>query len=387
MEDIMDFKEMETAALEERLANIVEESADEQRSLDELNAMETEVQAIKAELESRKADEAERRALAEKVAAGAGKEVNANEPEKENRTMENMEIRNSKQYIDAFAEYVKSADDKECRALLTENVEGSVPVPTFIYDIVKTAWDRDEITRRVRKAYLRGNIKIGFEVSASPAEKHTESATTAVTEEELVLGTIELIPVSFKKWISISDEVYDMRGEAFLRYIYDELTYQIAKAVANDLLDQIVACGPTAGDAAVSVQEITASDINVGIVAQAIASLSDEAANPVIVMNKATWGAFKAAQAANGFNYDPFEGLPIAFSNHLPAFSTASSGDTFMIVGDFYQGALANFPGGEEITIKFDDKTLMEKDLIRILGREYVAIGPVACDAFVKVMK
>ena len=41
-------------------------------------------------------------------------------------------------------------------------------------------------------------------------------------------------PVSIKKWISISDEVVDLRGEAFLRYIYDEITYRIAKKCNND---------------------------------------------------------------------------------------------------------------------------------------------------------
>ena len=56
-----------------------------------------------------------------------------------------------------------------------------------------------------------------------------------------------------------------------------------------------------------------------------------------------------------------------------------------MIVGDFGQGALANFPNGEGVDFKFDDMTKMEYDLVRILGREYCAIEPVACDAFVQV--
>ena len=52
-----------------------------------------------------------------------------------------MEIRNSKEYINAYAEYIKTGDDRECRALLTENVgTGTVPVPEIVYDIVKTAW-------------------------------------------------------------------------------------------------------------------------------------------------------------------------------------------------------------------------------------------------------
>ena len=301
--------------------------------------------------------------------------------------MENIEIRNTKAYIDAYANYIKTENDAECRALLTENVSGgTVPVPEFVYDVVKTAWERDEITRRVREAYLKGNVKVGFEISATGATKHTEGGT-AVTEETLVLGTVAMIPASYKKWISISDEVYDMRGEEFLRYIYDELTYQIAKSVANDLLDKIMACGTAATTTQVAVGSIKATQIAVGLVASALGNLSDEAANPMVVMNKATWSAFKAAQYAASVPVDVFEGLPVAFSNHLKSFAAATTGDAYVIVGDFGHGALANFPNGEEITFKFDDQTLMTQDLIRILGREYVAIEPVASGAFVQIVK
>lgn len=382
----MDYKTMETAALEERLSQIVEE-ATEERSLEELKAYEEEQRAIKAELEERKAAEAERRATAEAIVKGAGEVTETIEPVEERKDMDNIEIRNTKAYIDAYANYIKTENDAECRALLTENVNGgTVPVPEFVYDVVKTAWERDEITRRVRKAYLKGNVKVGFEISSTGATKHTEGGA-AVNEETLVLGTVSMIPASYKKWISISDEVYDMRGEEFLRYIYDELTYQIAKSVANDLLDKIMACGTAATTTQVAVGSIKATQIAVGLVASALGSLSDEAANPMVVMNKATWSAFKAAQYAASYAVDPFEGLPVAFSNHLKSFAAATTGEAYVIVGDFGHGALANFPNGEDITFKFDDQTLMTQDLIRILGREYVAIAPVASGAFVQIVK
>ncbi len=381
----MDIKNMTTVELLERRKAITAE-AEGLQDVERLKSLQEEMTKINEELESRRATEAERRRQAERVAGGAGSRI-AETGEEEKRNMDKNEIRNSAKYIDAFANYIKTGKDAECRALLTENVSGgTVPVPEFVYEVVKTAWERDEITRRVRKAYLRGNVKVGFEISATPATKHTEGGT-AVTEETLVLGTIEMIPASYKKWISISDEVFDMRGEEFLRYIYDELTYQIAKAVANDLLDKIVAAGTVATTTQVAVGSIKATQISVGLVASALGGLSDEAANPIVVMNKATWSAFKAAQYAASYAVDPFEGLPVAFSNHLKSFAAATTGETYMIVGDFGQGALANFPNGEEIDFKFDDTTLMTQDLIRILGREFVAIAPVASDAFVKVVK
>ena len=51
------------------------------------------------------------------------------------------------------------------------------------------------------------------------------------------------------------------------------------------------------------------------------------------------------------------------------------------------QGALINLPNGEGIEFKFDDKTDMTKDLVRVLGREYMGIGIVGPNSFVKIQK
>ena len=104
-------------------------------------------------------------------------------------------------------------------------------------------------------------------------------------------------------------------------------------------------------------------------------------------MNKLTWSAFKAAQYAASYAVDPFEGLPIEFNNSLKAFSAASTGDCYMIVGDFDQGALANFPNGDDITFKFDDMTLATSDLVKIIGRRPVALGVVGPNSFVRCVK
>ena len=301
-------------------------------------------------------------------------------------TMTNLEVRKTQEYAEAYAEYIKTGDDKECRALLTENVSGTVPVAEYAEDRVRTAWNREGIMSRVRKTYLKGNLKIGWEKSADGAYVHTEAANTAVTEEALVLGVTTLTPQSIKKWISLSDEVLDMKGTAFLDYIYDELTYQIAKKAADVLVAAIVACTAGGSDNHPMVESVTATTVTVGLTAKALAKLSDEAANPVIIMNKATWGTFKAAQAANGYNYDPFEGLPVVFNNSLSTFDAATTGVCYAIVGDLGIGAQANFPSGDEIQIKVDELSKMEYDLVRILGREYVGLGVVAPNAFTKIV-
>ena len=379
---MMELKEMTIEELLERKAQI---AIDAEAPEADLNALTDEVRAINEEIEARKQAEAQRVEIREAVALGAGVVTETVEPEvrEEKKTME--EIRNSKEYIEAYANYIKTEDPTECRALLSENGSGTIPVPELVYDIVKTAWEREGIMSRVRKAYIKGNLKVGFEISSSPAATHNEGV--AVDEESLVLGTVALIPQSIKKWISISDEALDLSGEPFLRYIYDELAYRIAKKAADLLVANIIACGTVSTTTCPGVPAITEASISIGTVAKAIANLSDDAANPVIMMNKLTWGALKAAQAAASYGYDPFEGLPVVFNNTITAYSAASTGDTYMIVGDLDQGALANFPAGEEISFKYDEMTLATQDLVRVIGREYVALGVVAPDAFVKVKK
>lgn len=378
---IEEIKNISAEECEARIAEIKNEMNDENADIEALSA---EVDAIEERKNALIKEEESRKALADKVAKDVAAPII--EERKEDKKMENIEIRNTAEYIDAFAEYIKSGKDNECRALLTENVSGSVPVPEFVYDIVKTAWEREGIMSRVKKAYIAGNLKVGFEVSSDGAVIHTEG-DEAVDEENLVLGVVELVPASIKKWISVSDEVVDLRGEAFLRYVYDELAYQIAKKAADALVNLIVTAPASTTPTAIGVSTIDVASISADTIAQAMGKLSDEANNPVIIMNKATWSAFKAVQYANAYGVDVFEGLTVLFNNTLPSFATASDSDVFAIVGDLEQGALANFPNGDGISFKYDDRTLMTSDLVRILGRQYVGLGIVAPGAFVNLVK
>ena len=353
----------------------------------ELDSLEAEEKSINeaVELEQRKADEeAEaRKKAAEEMAVKMP--VEAKEI-KEVKKME-LEIRNTPEYIDAFAEYIKSDDDTQVRALLSENAtNGTVPVPEFVYDIVKNAWEREGIMALVRKSYIKGNLKVGFEISGDDAIVHTEGGD-AITPENLVLGTVNLIPANIKKAVQISREVYKLRGEQFLRYIYDELAYKIAKKCADELLAKIEACGTLSTTTMVGVPVVTAASIGLGTVASAMAKLSDQAQNPVVIMNKATWGSFKAVQYAGAFNVDPFEGLRVLFNNTITAYSAATTGVTYAIVGDLDEGALANFPDGDEIDFIFDEYSLKKSDLVEIMGERFVALEPVSPNAFVKIQK
>lgn len=358
-----------------------------QKELDELEVEERKINE-EVDAETRKAQQ-EAEARKQDAKAINDGEVKANEVKeieikKEVKTME--EIRNSKEYIEAFARYIKTNDPTEVRALTTENVNGTIAVPDFVLDEVKHAWDNEGVMALVKKLEVKGNLKVNFEISSTGAVKHLEGSQ-AVSEETLVEGIATIVPQSFKKWLKLSDEVLDMRGEAFLRYVYAEIGHHIAKQVADDLITQIVALTTTATSTAPSVAQVTSAPAQ-DTIAQAIGNLSDEATNPVIIMNKLTWAAFKKAQYDGNYSADIFEGLKVVYNNTLPAYATADANACYIIVGDLGMGALATFPKGiNNIEYKYDDKTEMTADMVRILGREYVGIAPVSCGAFVQVLK
>ena len=376
----MEIKDMQMADIEVRSAQITEELQKEDADIDALTAEVEQLEARKAEIVAEAEQRKQQLAEVEQTA------VEIETKPQEERKVE-IEVRNTKEYVLAYAKYINSEDDRECRALLSENAtNGTVAVPEFVYDEIKNAWNEEGIMSRVRKSYLRGNLKVGFEISATGATKHTEGV--AVDEQTLVLGIVQLVPAAIKKWISISDEALDLdNAEAYLRFIYRELAHHIAEAAAKDLIDKILAAPQTNTTTAVAVGKMTATQASLGLVAGAIAQLSDQANNPTVIMNKLTYAAFKEAQYAANFPADIFEGCDVVFNKNITALSAATTGVAWMIVGDLGYGALANFPNGEEIQVKRDDYTLAASDLVRFIGREFVAVGPVAPGAFVKVCK
>ena len=377
-------KKMTVAELEARKAAIPAELDQEGTDLD---ALQEEVRAINEELEARKAEAAKREEI-RKAAAAA--DVNGRRVANTETQPTLDEVRKSDRYINAYANYIRTGNADECRAILTEinpaSVSGSgpVPVPVLVDEIVRTAWDNDEILSRVRKTYFRGNLKVAFERSATAAAVHTEG-TSAPSEESLVLGIVTMIPQNIKKWIKITDEAVTMGGEAFLRYVYDELTYQIIRKLSADVVGDIAGASTSHSASAVGIPK---SNVAPGVTAIATASgyLSDEARNPVIIMNRLTYAAFYEAYAAANFAIDPFMGLRVLYTNALPAYASANDNAVYAILGDL-SGEQVNYPEGEGVAIKWDDLSEAEADLVKVVGRQYAAHAVTAPGRFVNITK
>ena len=365
--------------LEARQAEIAGENRDEMPT-EEIEARAGELEAIQAELEARKAAALKAEEERKAVEAGAG-EIKE-EIKQEEKRMDNLEMRNTPEYINAFADYIKTGNDRECRTLLTETVSGTVPVPSLVEDIVKTAWEKNELLSRITKTSFRGNLKVPFEKTADGAYVHTEG-TTGLTEENLEIGIVTLTPANIKKWIRISDEVVAMGGESFVRYIYEEITYRILNKLVAELVNKVVLADASNGATAIGVPVSKAAP-GVMTIANAATNLSEDARNLCVVMNRLTEQAFNTAYAGASFAIDPFAGMPRIYTSALGAYSTLSENGVYAIVGDL-SALQANYPEGEGIVIKWDDLSEAEDDLVKIVGRQYVGYGITAPGKLVKL--
>ena len=365
--------------LEARQAEIAGENREEMPT-EEIEARAGELEAIQAELEVRKAAALKAEEERKAVEAGAG-EIKE-EIKQEEKRMDNLEMRNTPEYINAFADYIKTGNDRECRTLLTETVSGTVPVPSLVEDIVKTAWEKNELLSRITKTSFRGNLKVPFEKTADGAYVHTEG-TTGLTEENLEIGIVTLTPANIKKWIRISDEVVAMGGESFVRYIYEEITYRILNKLVAELVNKVVLADASNGATAIGVPVVKAAP-GVMTIANAATNLSEDARDLCVVMNRLTEQAFNTAYAGASFAIDPFAGMPRIYTSALGAYSTLSENGVYAFVGDL-SALQANYPEGEGIVIKWDDLSEAEDDLVKIVGRQYVGYGITAPGKLVKL--
>lgn len=354
----LDREELEKRSLE--IADEIEKADDDEVEETE-NEVAEELEAIEERQDELNKELEERKAKVEIIQRGAGEVIE----KVEERKITNMDVRNSQEYIKAYAEYIKTNDDTECRALLTENVEdGVLPVPALVEATVRQAWENDQIFSRVAKSFVKGNLKIGFELSATDAEIHIEGDKEP-DEEKLVLGIVLMVPSTIKKWITFSTEVAAMGAADFLRYIYDELTYKIIQKAASEVIRVITEAPAESTKDSVGVAQIQGAVTPETILA-AMAALGDAAKDNVIIASGATIAAIRTAALSASYAYDPFFGLTVI----------QKDGVTGAIVGDL-NGVQANLPEGEAVKFVYDEFSFAEKDLVKVVGRLYAAIAVV----------
>ena len=382
---------MENKTIDELLERRTQIASEIETDGADLDALEAEARSINDELERRKAEEARKVEERQKVANGEGETIKEFTEERE-KTMDLKELRNSKEYTEAYAKGIMSGRYDECRKLLTQNAldaniaegDGIVPVPTYVEDRINGIFERNELLSRVRKTYFRGNLRVGFEVSSTGAAGHAEGAS-AIDDEKLIIGVCEIISGMIKKTILVTDELVDMGGQAMLDYLFDEFENKIEAYLAEGIVTTIANAPTTSTTSAVGVPQYTVTAITLDMVAQALALCPNTLTNPCLIMNRGTYAAIRAAQLAANYAVDPFEGLPIVFNSTLPAFADASANAIFMQVGDL-SAVTVNFPAGDQVRFVYDPYTNAPADLVRITGRLYCGIGITAPGKLVNVV-
>lgn len=355
------------AEIETRKAQILEEMEKEGADLD---ALKNEMDELRQNADELRTNAQKAEEIRKQIASGAAGITMGETRKAETASKTVDEIRGSKEYLDAFARYLVDEDEKELRALLTENApaNGQMPVPTLVDTIIRTAWEKDQILSRVRKTGFKGNLRVPFERAGDDAYEHNEG-TTAITEEDLTLGVVELKPKNIKKFIRLSDEIIATGGEALVRYIYEELTHRIIKKLSYLVIGDITGASTSHSSSAIGIPKIEGQP-DLSVVVDAEAELTDEAENVVVIINRKTSSAFHRARVAGNFAVDPYDGLTVLYSSALPAYSAASANAVWMIVGDLY-GAQVNYPEGEGIIRKWDDLSEAEADMVKVHGRQY----------------
>ena len=369
--------------LELRQAEIAGENQEEMTE-ETIEARANELEAIQSELEARKAAAAEKVAAEQAVAEGAGE---TKEKMQEEKRMEISEIRNTPEYLDAFAHYIQTGNDSECRTvLLTKNApaSGQLPVPDMLEGIIKTAWEKNEFLNNIKKTFFRGNLRVPFELSATGAWKHVEG-TTGLTEEEITIGIVTLTPANIKKLVRVTDECVAMGGEEFINYIYSEVAYRVLGELVKEIIEYIDDLGTSNGATAIGIPKVKVAP-GVMTLENAATNLSEEATDLCVVMNRLSEQAFNTAYAQANFAINPWAGMKRIYTSELPAYSVASENDMYAIVGDL-KAIQANYPEGEGLVIKWDDLSEAEDDLVKIVGRQYVGFGVTAPGRLVKLTK
>lgn len=370
--------------IETRKAQILEEM---EKDGADLEALKTEMEELRKNAEEIQTAAQQAEELRRAIAEGAKGIVIGSTVQADAKPMTEKEVRNSPEYLEAYANFIKTGNPAECRAvLLSKNApaNGQIPVPDILEGIIKTAWDKNELLNKVRKTYFRGNLRVPFELSATGAWKHVEG-TTGLTEEEITIGIVTLTPHNIKKLVRFSDEAMAMGGEAFLTYIYEEVTYRVLTELVAEIIDKIDDLSTSNSATAIGIPKVKVAP-GVMVLPNAATNLSEEAVDLCVVMNRLTEAKFNTAYASGQFAIDPFAGFTKVYCSALPAYDAASENDMYALVGDL-SAIQVNYPEGEGVVLKWDDLTYAEDDLVKVVGRQYGAFDVTAPGRLVKLTK
>lgn len=328
------------------------------------------------------------------------------EVEERNKVMENTNNSlNQKEYEQLYADFIRGrVQESEIKSYLNQRslatTTENVPIPEIMQGFVETAWyEYGKFSRLVSETFEPAILKIPVEVSATGAEWHDELGE-APQEEEIELGQIILQPKMIKKWISLTDELMALSATDFLRYIADELVYRVILALDEAIINRKDANGlGVIGIVDNPYTEVVTTELNFNAINSALANLVTFE-DLTIAMNPATFfnvfmgmvddvqrPIFNVVQNNNDRPSYYLSGHRVEFTQALKSYDEAEAGDALFIVGNFRRGYRLNYPQGRNVITLVDPYTLATQDLVRMIGRLYVAGNVVKPKHFAQVNK
>lgn len=363
---------------------------DNEKDVEKRDAMLTDVENMKNEIES----------INKELEELSEREKTLKEQENRMSLIGNVEtktvqLRNDKyataEYRDAYVDWLKTGKmspilETEERAGVTSTVAAPI-VPTILQDYIETAWSEyGQVANLCDVITVKGYFSVPYEKSATGAAVHAEGAA-APSEETLTFDSIVLQPQMIKKWISLTDEVIALTGDMFLKYIADELVYQIYKK-----LDELIVSGTLSSGKGVKgiINDTNATSVTSSLTFNAINTALAELNkfdNITVVMNPRTFfknvlgladttgrPIYTVAADNTGKPKYYINGLPVVFSEAVTAYDDAvtAKSTAWAIVGDFKAYKL-NLPEGKAVQSLYDPYTSATQDKVIEVGRLFAA--------------
>lgn len=394
--------EFESADTDKRdaLLEEVEKLTEEADKIDE------EVKDLEEQRNTLKAQE-ERMSLAKSLSKTAIEE------RKDQIEVENTNILNTHEYNQMYADMIRGkVNEKEVRSFIEQRMPNPpmavplstntqyVPIPEIMQGYVETAWyTYGKFSRLVSESFEPAYLKIPVEASATGAAWHTELDTEPAMES-LTFGQVLLAPKMIKKWIALTDELMAMAAEDFLRYVADELVYRIILA----LDEAIISRTDSNGEGVIGIVDNTntegvTSALNFNVINEAVAELVTFEDLTIAMNPKTFFNNFMGLtdlqgrpifQVVHDNENRPqyfLSGYRVEFTQALPSYDDAASGDVYAVVGNFRRGYRLNYPQGRNVITLVDPYTGATSDMVRMIGRLYVAGNVVKPKHFVQLEK
>jgi len=340
----MNFAEMNGEQLQARMDELIAETSEEKRDAldnDELEARIKEMEALKAEIENRKAAAAEEARKAEEAAQMDGEKII-----EEERKM-SYEV-NSVEYRDAYLKNLmgKELSTEERNALTSAAAVIPTETQNKIWDMLR----ENPLIAELDILHVPGYVTLPKASTVNDAA--WVAMGNAATDSADVVGSVNLVAKKLIKTIEITADIQAMSIPAFENWLVNKLVEKMEAAICAAVL--------TGAGSATVPQGVMATGSGATTVTKAftIAGLSDAMGslpsgyhrNAIWVMSAATFYGTIVPLAADNNGVLVMNGIEQRFLGHKVVLDESAAAK--IVFGDFKDGYGFNF--GSDIKVEAD---------------------------------